>query len=106
MKSLIVFIKELPKPVSYTCISYFGFLLLYNVSGSYVNAKQYLKKYRENELLPNERDIMKSEWEAVKYGAHVNYYKLLWDSIIWPVTLTNNIIPFLVLTLNSKFNSV
>lgn len=94
----------MPKPVSYTFISYFGFLLSYNAIGSYSNAKQYLKKYRENALSPNERDQMKSEWEAVKYGAHVNSYELLWDSIIWPVTLTNNIIPFLVLTLNSKNN--
>jgi hypothetical protein len=102
MKSLIIFIKELPKPVSYTCIAYFGCLLLYNVSGSYVNAKQYLKKYRENALLPYEKDRMICEWEAVKYGAGVNFGQLLWDSIIWPVILTNNIIPFLVLTLNSK----
>lgn len=104
MKSLMIFIEQLPKPLAYTSITYFSALLLYNASGSYFNAKQYLKKYRENALSPNERDIMKSEWEAVKYGASVNYYELLLDSIIWPVTLTNNIIPFLVLTLNSKFN--
>ena len=104
MKSQMIFVEQLPKPFLYTSIAYFSGLLLYNASGCYFNAEQYLKKYRENALSPNERDIMKSEWEAVKYGAHVNCGQLLWDSIIWPVTLTNNIIPFLVLTLNSKYN--
>ena len=104
MRSLIVFIQELPKPLTYTSAIYFGALLLYNASGSYIDAKDYLKKYREHKLTPKERDQIKTEWDAVKYGASLHAGQRLWDSIIWPITLTNNIIPFLVLTLNSRSN--
>ena len=102
MKSLIVFIKELPKPITYTSLLYFGALLLYNASGSYIDAKDCLKKYREHKLTEG-RDQIRTEWEAVKYGASLHSGGRLWDSIIWPITLTNNIIPFLVLTQDSLF---
>lgn len=104
MKSLNVFIKELPKPVKYTSFAYIGCLLIYNASGSYIDAKLYLKKYRENNLTNHEKDDIKSDWDAVKYGANLNCGKRLWDSIIWPITITNNIIPWLVLTFNKKTN--
>ena len=49
-------------------------------------------------LTPKEKEIVKSEWDAVKYGSQVNCGERLWDSICWPITITNNIIPWLVLT--------
>ena len=102
MKTISVFVKEMPRPVRYISMVYITALLLYNGSGSYMDAKEYLNKYRENTLSQNARGEIKSEWEAVKYGASLHSGQRLWDSIIWPVTLTNNIIPWLVLTLNSK----
>jgi hypothetical protein len=92
----------LPKPFAYSSAAYISFLLIYNAYGSYIDAKIYLTKYRQNKLLPNEKNIIKSEWDAVKYGAHVNCVERLWDSITWPITLTNNIIPFMVLTFNAQ----
>ena len=102
MKSFIIFVKELPKPVKYSSFAYIGCLLIYNASGSYIDAKQYLEKYRENQLTNDEKNEIKSDWDAVKYGANLNCVRRLWDSIIWPVTITNNIIPWLVLTFNKK----
>lgn len=101
MKTLIVFIKELPDPVKYSSFVYIGCLLVYNASGSYIDAKRYLKKYRENNLANSE---ITSDWDAVKYGANLNCGKRLWNSIVWPITITNDIIPWLVLTFNKKTN--
>ncbi len=100
MKSLIVFIKELPKPVRYSGAAYLGCLLCYNAGSSYIDAKNYLIKYRENTL--DDSENIQSEWDAVKYGASVNSLERLWNSLIWPITITNNIIPWIVLTLNKK----
>lgn len=102
MKSLIFFIKELPKPVRYSGAAYLGCLLCYNAGSSYIDAKNYLIKYRESTLDDNEKKDLKSEWDAVKYGASVNSLERLWNSLIWPITVTNNIIPWIVLTLNKK----
>lgn len=102
MSSFIVFIKELPKPVAYSSMIYIFCLLSYNAGGSYADAKKYLEKYRQFKLTPKEKEIVKSEWDAVKYGSQVNCGERLWDSICWPITITNNIIPYLVLTINNK----
>ena len=102
MRSFVIFIKELPRPVQYSSLAYLGCLLCYNAASSYIDAKSYLINYREGRLTQNEAKIIKSEWDAVKYGAYVNVGERLWNSLIWPITITNNIIPFLVLTLNKK----
>lgn len=102
MKSLIVFIKELPKPVRYSGIAYLSCLLCYNAGSSYIDAKNYLIKYRDNKLDNDDKKHITNEWDAVKYGASVNSLERLWNSLIWPITITNNIIPWIVLTLNKK----
>ena len=104
MASFIVFIKELPQPVKFSTILYVVSILSYNGICSYLNAKLYLENYRANRLERNLKDLIKSDWDAVKYGANVDCYKRLWDSIIWPITITNNIIPWIVLNLNKKKN--
>ncbi len=70
-------------------MAYLGCLLCYNAGSSYIDAKNYLIKYRENTLDYSD----KSEWDAVKYGASVNSLERLWNSLIWTITITNNIIP-------------
>jgi hypothetical protein len=59
-------------------------------------------EYRQHKLMQFEKNVVKSDWDAVKYGASVKCLERFWDSILWPITLTNNIIPFLVLTLNPQ----
>ncbi len=102
MKSIVIFINELSTPVKYCSIFYFGSIFLYNCFCSYADAKLYLYNYRTKTLNKYELDTLNSEWDAVKYGAQLHCYKRFWDSIIWPIKLINNVIPYIVLTLNKK----
>jgi hypothetical protein len=98
---IFVTLKSLPR-IKTTAIIYATGLFGYNIFGTYVDSKIILKKYRENNLheLGIFRDDIRSDWQAVKYGA--NYYAInrLWNSIIWPITSITNIIPEIVLLLN------
>lgn len=104
MNSIHIFVKELNTPSRYVIISYVCALILYNASGSFIDAKKHLIKFRERDkqIKSDWQYEIKSEWEAVKYGAKVNSSQRLWDSIIWPITLTNNFVPWLVLNLYRK----
>ncbi len=105
MINLLVTFKNLPKPVRWSTIAYISCLFGYNVIGSYVDAKDYLNKYRSGELNKsknNEENEIKSEWDAVKYGAKYNTCNRLYESIIWPISIVESIIPTIVLTLNPK----
>ena len=101
MASIFVFIKQLPKPVSYCGTIYLACLLGYNGVASYMSAKRHLEMFRGDELNSLKPSI-NSEWEAVKYGAYVKSGKRLWNSIVWPIKLIDNLVPWLVLTLNPK----
>lgn len=101
MASIFVFIKQLPKPVSYCGTIYLSCLLGYNGVASYMSAKRHLEMFRGDELKTLKPPI-NTEWEAVKYGAYVNSGERLWNSIVWPVKLIENLVPWLVLTLNPK----
>jgi hypothetical protein len=105
---------DMPHPIKLTTFIYISCLLGYNIFGTYVDSARYLKAYRSGKLndkvyfpddhKPNFReDIRKkitSDWEAVKYGAQVNSWTRLWDSIVWPITTIQNAVPALVLALN------
>ena len=95
----IVYITELPKPVTYTGGFYVGSILLYNISSSYIDAKMALQMFRENKL---DEPSVKNEWDAVKYGANMNLGERFWNSILWPITVANNIVPWVVLAMNPK----
>ncbi len=103
MINLLVSFKNLSKPIRWTTITYISCIFGYNVIGTYDDAKSYLYKYRSGELL-NEKNIINSEWDAVKYGAQYNTFKRLYDSIIWPISIIENIIPTIVLALNPSSN--
>lgn len=106
IKKIIVNFKELPKPVKLTTIGYFTCLFGYNIYGTYIDSKTYLEKFREGNLTTIDRfnrydiEMIKNDWDAVKYGANSHCSERLWDSIIWPITLITNIIPATVLALN------
>lgn len=103
MVNLLVTFKNLSRPIRWSTIAYISCLFCYNVSGAYVDAKHYLNKYRSGEismLKNNGENEIKSEWDAVKFGAQNNTFKRLWDSFIWPISIAENIIPTIVLALN------
>jgi hypothetical protein len=93
----LVYYKQLPQPIKLSSIVYLSCLLGYNLFGTYNDSKIYLDKYRKGEL---EKKDLKSDWDAVKYGANYNFLERLFESLIWPVTTINNIIPAIVLALN------
>ena len=99
-RSLFITVQELPPPVKYTSLFYITCVFIYNVIGSYKDSKLYLHNYRQKQLDKHDSKEITSDWEAVKYGAKVNFWNRLFDSMIWPVTSLNNIIPIVVLKLN------
>jgi hypothetical protein len=77
----------------------------YCIGHSYKNSKNFLIHYRTNKLaeldLPEyEKTKIKSEWDAVKYGAGYMFYDTFWCSIIWPISIASDIMPTIVLLIN------
>jgi len=94
--------KELPTPVKFSSLVYLGVALGYNFINAYVDAEQSLIEYRNGVTARkgiNGHVNLKSEWEAVKYGASDNSLKRLWDSMTWPFSIAENIMPWIVLKL-------
>jgi hypothetical protein len=102
MTSIIVYIRQLPKPVQLTTMLYFGASVMYTCIGSYFDSKEYLLKYRSNKLEESCKRHIKSEWDAVKYGSKINFWERFWSSLIWPYSVSSNIIPGIVLSLNRE----
>jgi len=88
---------ELSKSKQILITSYIASILMYNLYSSYVNSKNKLIKYRNNEL-----SEIKNEWHAVKFGASEKFISRFLKSLIWPITLCSDIIPAVVLALNPK----
>lgn len=89
---------NLSKPIKFTSFAYVGCLILYNSFCAYGDAKNELIAYRTDKL-EKDKDI-NSEWEAVKCGASKNFPRRFFNSMIWPVTMCSDIVPFIVLRLN------
>ena len=102
MSSIIVYFKSLPPPVRWTTYTYITALLVYNGGYSYISAKSALIDYRNNngEQFGPYLLQCKNDFEAVKFGSSFKFYNRFIDSIIWPVSVTSNIIPFVALKLN------
>ncbi len=102
---IIVIFKELPKPVKLSSGLYISCILGYNIYGTYTDSKIYLDKFREDKLkdlgiTDNEKKEIKTDWDAVKFGANSRCLERLWDSIVWPITGITNLVPAIVLMLN------
>ncbi len=103
MANLLVTFKNLSQPIRWSTIAYISCVFCYNVIGTYYDAKHFLNKYRAGEIITstsNGTDKIKSEWDAVKYGAKHKSFERLYNSIIWPISTAENIIPAVVLALN------
>lgn len=102
IETVIIFVKELPQPVKLTTYFYLTSIFCYNFFGTYSDSKMYLDKFRDNNLTAGEKKEITDEWSAVKYGANKNFGQRVWESFFWPITLSKNIVPWMVLTLNKK----
>jgi hypothetical protein len=97
VKNLICKINIIPMPLRFGLGSYILASALYTGSCSYSDAQNALHDYRDKNT-----NKLSSEWLAVKYGAYTNFGENFWKSIIWPWSLTSDIIPGLVLLFNPK----
>ncbi len=102
---IVVIFKELPKPVKLSSALYVTCILGYNIYGTYYDSKTCLDKFREGKLgelgIDNyQKKQIKTDWDAVKYGANYRCLERLWDSIVWPITSITNLVPSIVLMLN------
>lgn len=104
MVNLLVTFKNLSRPVRWSTIAYISCLFGYNVIGTYLSAKDYLYMYRSGKITYSkhyEGHKIESDLDAVKFGVEFNACGRLYDSIIWPISVTENIIiPNVVLALN------
>jgi hypothetical protein len=103
-------IEHLPKPISTFGFAYVSGLIGYNIFGTYVDARNALKEYRQDAEKFNTNKglsgyyMVKNDWDAVKFGAYSNSFERLWDSIVCPITSITNVIPAIVLYFNPKSN--
>lgn len=87
---------KLPWIFRYGTFGFITSIFTYNAFGAYIDSKQELLDYRET------GEKYRNEWEAVKCGARINSWQRFKESIVWPITITQNIIPYIVLQLNKK----
>lgn len=100
MSKIFVVYNDLPAPAKISANLYLGSVLVYNFCSSYSSSKMYLDKFRAGTLNYPETQKITDEWSAVKYGAHINFYDRFINSFIWPFSLSKDIIPWIVLSLN------
>lgn len=109
IQKVILNLNKLPQPVKISSIVYIGCLICYNTYGTYDDSTIYLNKYREGKLTDlieydSEINSIKTDLDAAKYGANINFLERLWYSIVWPIILIQNTVPAIVLGLNPKKN--
>lgn len=97
---IIIYVKQLPVPVKFSSLVYLGVAFGYNFFNAYVDAEQALIKYRNGGY--HGYKTINSDWDAVKFGASENSIQRLWNSLTWPVSIAENIMPWIVLKLNPR----
>lgn len=100
---IYVTIANTPPIVRRMGMIYLAGALCFNLLGSYVDAKEYLLNFRTGNMshFPKNPTTIHNEWEAVKYGASVNMYPRLFDSMVFPFTAASYVVPSLVLYMNA-----
>lgn len=81
---------------------YFFSILIYNICFMFLDSKQKLIDFRENKLSSNDKNYITDEWSAVKYGSTEKIWYRFSESFYWPIQLISNIIPWIVLKLNTN----
>ena len=110
LKKMYLTFIELPKPVRLSSVVYFGSFFAYNIFETYKSSKQVLVAYREDpktkhgllNLGFNDYEVNKirTDWDAVEFGAYNKCWERFFDSLIWPFTFVRGTIPSIVLFLN------
>ena len=76
-------------------------IVLYNAAGCYDGAMQTLKRFDAKTPYDRESHIT-TQWDAVKYGSNYQSVDRFLNSIIFPITAINDMIPVIVLKLHGK----
>lgn len=105
--SMLKAIDDAPKYIKITSGLYLLSVTGYNFVTTYANSKMFLDKFREKKLdtltiTVDERISIKDDWSAVTFGANYGWWDRFIESFIWPITLSKNVIPWLVMILNKK----
>lgn len=82
-------------------IIYASGIVLYNAAGSYDGAMQTLKRFEAKTPYGHESHLT-TQWDAVKYGSNYHSVNRFLNSIIFPITAINDMIPIVVLKLHGK----
>lgn len=95
---MVHYLKQFLNQIKLTTIVYISSTLSYTCAKSYIDSKDYLIKYRNNNLCISEVFEIKSELDAIRYGAKVNFAETFSNAMIWPyVGVVTIIAPSIVL---------
>ena len=75
---------------------YFGGVISYNIFTIYSNGSEQLLEYRKK------KETFKTETESIVVGIQKNWFDNLLLSFFWPLRLPMQIVPMLILNLNSE----
>lgn len=79
-----------------TLVVFAGGAVSYNLFQTYNNGKESLLQFRSGK----DRAAFRTEWEAVHSGCRKDSLQIFWRSLMWPVSITSQIVPTAVLWLN------
>ena len=105
MAYFVNFLKGLSTPVRYGGYGYFLSAVTYTSFNCYKNSQNMLNDYRNKDIDTKTKKIfseknINSEFEACKYGAYYKFSDIFCSSIIWPFSVSSDIVPYFVLLIN------
>jgi len=103
----IIFLNKTPVRRNLT-YGYISGIVTYNIATTYIDCKIGLHKYKtlKESGLKSSCSIYSYEyllhkcenkWDAAKFAASYSLYERFFDSMIWPLKVASNIVPFVVL---------
>lgn len=87
----------------YSTIAYFSGSILYSSYMSYCDGVKELEDFIKNGTKYQDYSddiIYDNEFDAIKYGCNKELGKHLWNGLIFPFSISSNIVPFIVSKLN------
>lgn len=98
--TLIQHIKSVPLPIRCVTYSYITVALGMHFSSTYNDCKMEVLKYDRSDK--DDEIRLKTRYEIAKQGANKNWWDNMGNSIIWPCTFINSVVPWIVLSLNPE----
>ena len=87
--NIYTYYMKLPIIIKLPSYIYILSIISYNITCSYFESKIYLHKFRINNLSIEEKKNITNEWQAIRYGANINFVTRLCESIIFPIICVN-----------------